>query len=94
MFLAERYVCISTSDLFLLSEFLGEDVVYYFVRKANVISGDLVVCSHDFVMSLLATLRDLLFEKNNRFCELSFQQRIQLIDDLFDTNSGLKTLRK
>lgn len=94
MFLAEQYVSISTSDLFLLSEFLGEDVVYYFIRKVNVVSGDLVVCSHDFVMSLLTTLRGLLFEKDIRFCDLSFQQRIQLVDDLFDNNSGLRTLRK
>ena len=91
---AEQHICISTSDLFLLSEFLGEDVVYYFVRKANVISGDLVVCSHELVMNLIATLRELLFEKDCRFCELSFQQRIQLIDDLFETNNELRILRK
>lgn len=94
MFFAERYVCINTSDLFLLNEFLSEDVVYYFVRKVSIISGDLVICSHDFVVRIISALLRLLFEKKSRFCELSFQERIQLIDDLFDTSNELKILRQ
>lgn len=94
MFFAERYVCINTSDLFLLSEFLSEDVVYYFVRKASIVFGGLVICSHDFVIGIISALMRLLYEKKSRFCELSFQERIQLIDDLFDANSELKILQQ
>lgn len=90
----EQHACINTSDLALLNRFLSEDVVCYFVRKMTVSSDDEVMFfSHDSVVRIIKKLPKYVDRTGRKFYELSFQQRIRLIDDMLNDNE-LKLLYK
>lgn len=77
------HVGMSASDLALLRSFLRDDVVCYFIRKADIISGgELIVLSNEAVVHIINFLQRQASRLGRKFFELSFQQKKELIDEL------------
>ena len=73
------------SDLLILEGFLHEDVVYYFVQKAGVVSdGQMIVFPKGSGIYIISWLQKQADNLGYKFFELSFQQKKALIDKFFN----------
>ena len=85
-FFERRNVRINASDLALLEGFLHKDIVFYFIRRVDVVAnGQLIFFSKNMVVYVIIWLQKQAAQLGRKFFELSFQQKKELVDKLISS---------